>query len=117
MAISPAYYREARMDAPHHIQGKILARRPNGARVKVVRIFRGPLWYGTILDLSFRFPSLEPPKPGDPLCSNPHEFQAARFVEAFLEGDPPDVVLEQVKFLRSATWRPTGDITLESYGW
>ena len=41
----------------------------------------------------------------------------ARYIEAFLDGDPPDVVWDQIKFLCKATWRSTGDPSREGFLW
>jgi hypothetical protein len=115
--ISPDYYRDARMAARDHVMAKILVHAAWGARVLVLRVYRGPLRFGARLDLHLNFRPLDPPMPGEPLYSDQAPFRAARYVEAFLDGDPPDVVMEQVKFLRRFHWRPTGDPTVSSYGW
>jgi hypothetical protein len=106
--ISPTYYRDARMSATHHIQAKIKRPSFNGAEIKIVRVFRGPLKRGAILDLRLHFRPEGILQSGGPLYSDHDAFEKARYVEAFLHGDPPVVVLEQVKFLPSWTWWPTG---------
>ncbi len=111
--ISPEHYRDVRMNALHHIQGRIL---PDG-KIKVVRVFRGPLKRGAILTLDFKFRSDNPPQAGDPLYSDFRAYQRARYVEAFLDGDPPRLAWEQVKFLSTWTWRPTGDPSVIGYDW
>jgi hypothetical protein len=111
--ISPEYYRDLRMNARHHIQGRILA---NGD-IKVVRVFRGPLKRGAILSLQFNFRPDTPPLACDPLYSNFGDYRRARYIEAFLDGDPPALVGEQVKFLSTWTWRPTGNPDVIAYDW
>lgn len=116
MAISPEYYRQARLKARDHIQGYIFKRMGNRARIVVVRVFRGPLWPGRIVEIELYFGS-DRPLPGDPLSSSWAAFQRCNFCEAFLNGDPPALVWEQIKFLKYPTWRPTGDIDQLSYSW
>ncbi len=111
--ISPEYYRDIRNNARHHIQGRILA---NG-EIKVVRVFRGPLKRGAILSLQFNFRPDTPPLAGDPLYSDFQEYKRARYIEAFLDGEPPRLVGEQVKFLSTWTWRPTGNPDVIAYDW
>jgi hypothetical protein len=111
--ISPEYYRDIRMKARHHIQGRIL---PDG-QIKVVRVFRGPLKRGAVLWLQFNFRPDNPPRAGDPLYSDFQAYKRARYIEAFLDGDPPRLVGEQVKFLSTWTWRPTGNPDVVSYDW
>jgi len=111
--ISPEHYRDVRMKAKHHIQGKIL---PDG-QIKIVRVFRGPLKRGAILALQFNFRPDDPPRAGDPLYSDYGAYRKARYVEAFLDGDPPQLAWEQVKFLSRWTWRPTGDPSVIGYDW
>jgi hypothetical protein len=115
--ISPDYYRDARMAARHHVMARILVHAGSGARVVVLRVFRGPLHFGTRLDLTLHFRGSRPPMPGEPLYSVEAVFLRARYIEAFLDGNPPDVVMEQAKFLRRFHWRPTGDPTTSSYHW
>jgi hypothetical protein len=116
MAISPEYYREARLTARDHIQGYILKRMGHRARILIVRVFRGPLWPGQVVEITLNFGS-DHPTPGDPLASDWQAYEQRNFCEAFLDGDPPRLVWEQIKFLKHPTWRPSGDITRFSYGW
>jgi hypothetical protein len=111
--ISPDYYRDLRMTARHHVQGKIL----DGGKIKVVRVFRGPLKRGAILDLDMNFAPNTPPLAGDPLYSDFGAYQRAKYVEAFFDGEPPRLVGEQVKFLSTWTWRPTGNPAVIGYTW
>ncbi|MEO6865614.1 MAG: hypothetical protein ABI229_09180 [Gemmatimonadaceae bacterium] len=111
--LPPEFFRDVRMKARHHIQGKILA---NG-EIKVVRVFRGPLKRGAILTLDLNFRPSTPPLAGDPLYSDYQAFKRAKYVEAFLDGEPPELVGEQVKFLSTWTWRPTGDPDVIGYDW
>jgi hypothetical protein len=114
MAISPDYYREARRTARDHILGYILERQGVHARILVIRVFRGPLRFGRVVEIDLNFPSLYP-KAGDPLASDPAAYYRCNFCEAFLDGDPPYLVLEQIRFLKWPTWRPSGDI--DSHSW
>ena len=116
--ISPEYYRDARMKAAHHIQARI-ERAPDGAswRFKVTRVFRGPLKRGAILLLTLNMRPLGPPVLGEPIYSDWEEFKAAKYIEAFLDGDPPDVVMEQIKFLKHRPWGRVGNPARMSYDW
>lgn len=111
--LPPTYYRDIRMSARHHIQGKIL----EGGDIKVVRVFRGPLKRGTILALKYNFRPDFPLLAGDPLYSDFQKYQRAKYLAAFLDGEPPMLVGEQVKFLPRWTWRPTGDPSVIDYDW
>jgi hypothetical protein len=111
--ISPEFYRDIRRNAQHHIQGRIL---PDG-QIKVVRVFRGPLKRGALLELSFNFRPDTPSYAGEPLYSDFQAYQRAKYIEAFLDGDPPDLVGEQVKFLSTWTFRPTGNPNVIAYDW
>jgi hypothetical protein len=117
--MAPVYYRNARMTAQHHILGEIVDRRDGHVTVAVVRVFRGKLKRGRRLTLRVHYSA---PEMGGVILDGrirvAESFVSdARYVEAFLDGDPPDVVMDQIKFLKQKSWRPTGDPTLESFLW
>ena len=116
--ISPEYYRDARMNAAHHIQARIEPTPDgHGVQFKVIRVFRGPLKRGAVLRLGIHFRPLGPPVLGEPIYSEWEEFKGARYIEAFLDGDPPDVVMEQIKFLKHRPWGRVGNPARMSYDW
>jgi hypothetical protein len=115
--MAPIYFREARMQAAHHIQGKIVRWLPGRVQVKITAVYRGNLRRGDILTLHVSVQSEEPIALGSRLYTSPDVVSQAGYVEAFLDGDPPDVVRDQIKFLTTRTRGPSGDPTQESFGW
>jgi hypothetical protein len=112
----PTFFTKVRMGAAHHLQARILDW--NGRlSVRVIRVFRGGLKRGSRLSLSI---SVRPdcPTPFDStIYVDRSVLESARFAEAFLDGDPPDVVRDQIKFLRGRPWGPTGDPSREVFIW
>jgi hypothetical protein len=118
--MAPIYFRNARLSAPHHILGRITERMERRIEVRVVRAFRGSLKRGTLLTLSVSISvsdDTRPPVLGSTLYVSEQTVARARYVEAFLDGDPPDVVMDQIKFLSSRWLAPTGDPSQESLMW
>jgi hypothetical protein len=115
--IAPYYFREARMNASDHIQGKIVQRGPASVQVEVERVFRGKIKRGTRLTLHVSIAHDGPPELGSTLYTDPGVVASARYVEAFLDGSPPEVVRDQIKFLAQPTREPSGDPTQETFGW
>ncbi len=115
--MAPKYYREARMEARDHIQGRVLERRGSRLRVKIEKVFRGDLRRGTELMLHVSLADDGPVELGGQIAVREDVVDAAPFVEAFLDGDPPDVVRDQIKFLPGLTGRPSGDPERESFLW
>ena len=141
MAIAPEYFREARAEAPIHIQVK-LERLPDNADSsaggKIVRIFRDDAhrlergerisfrirWNDSACDSGARD---EPPMPGGQrFALDITWLRAARFLEAYLmpawrdgREDPRggfEVVRDQVTALRCATAAPANPADREGYG-
>ena len=80
-------------------------------------MFKGNLKPGDRLSLTVHV-AHDGPMPFDSTLYVDHAIVAvARYVEAFLDGDPPDVVWDQIKFLRQAFWWPTGDPKREGFSW
>jgi hypothetical protein len=115
--IAPFYFREARMTASDHIQGKIVQRGPASVQVMVERVFRGKLKRGTRLTLHVSIAHGGPIELGSTLYTNADVVASARYVEAFLDGSPPEVVRDQIKFLAEPTREPSGDPTTETFRW
>ena len=113
----PGAYRDFRMAARDHIQGEILGRQGAFLTVRVRRVFRGPLRKGAILNLGISILPDGPVPIGGTLYMYPETVDRARFLEAFLDGDPPDVVRDQVKFIDKISWFPRGDPKVESASW
>jgi hypothetical protein len=115
--MAPRYYRDARLEARDHIQGRIVDRRDSVLHVKVEKVFRGNLRVGSVVRLHVSISSDGPPEPSGRIYTPAAIRDAAAFVEAFLDGDPPDVVMDQIKFIAQRTPQPTGDPTIESFLW
>jgi hypothetical protein len=115
--MAPRYYRDARAGARDHIQGRIVDRRGSVLDVRVEKVFRGKLRLGSIVRLHVSISSDGPPELGSGICTPADVLDAAAFIEAFLDGDPPDVVMDQIKFIAQRTSQPTGDVTIESFLW
>jgi hypothetical protein len=118
--MAPIHFRNARMSAPHHILAKITQRSGNRLQVKVKRVFRGDLKCGSILVLpvSIWWNDKRPRPLDSSLYVAESAVARARYVEVFLAGEPPKVVMDQIKFFRVKWfWRPTGDPSLESFLW
>ena len=113
----PGAYRDARVRAAHHIQAEILQCWGGTLSVKVRRVFRGPLKRGARLMLNVSVPPEGPMPIGGTLYWDAASVARAKFLEAFLDGDPPDITWDQVKFLPRITWWPVGDHRRESPGW
>jgi hypothetical protein len=115
--MAPRYYRDARLGARDHVQGRIVARRGSVLDVRVEKVFRGKLRLGSIVRLHVSISSDGPPELGSRIFTPADALEAAQFVEAFLDGDPPDVVMDQIKFIAQRTSHPTGDPAIESFLW
>jgi hypothetical protein len=115
--MAPYYYREARMGAPYFILGEILEWEGHNVRVKVKRAFRGWMRRGRVLTLGVSISCGGPIVLGEMSYSDKSWLSEARYVEAFLDGAPPKVVMDQIKFLRDSTGRPSGDPSRESFLW
>ena len=115
--LPPDFFTQARMNAPHFIQGRVLGWDGQLA-VRVTRVFRGTLRRGARLSLLVSVRGDAPLRAGDPtLWFDEQTVRSARYVEAFLDGDPPSLVCDQIKFLRFAWWWPSGDPAKEGFGW
>lgn len=115
--LPPDFFTQARMNAPHFIQGRVLGWDGQLA-VRVTRVFRGTLRRGARLSLLVSVRGDAPLRAGDPtLWFDEQTIRSARYVEAFLDGDPPSLVCDQIKFLRFAWWWPSGDPAKEGFGW
>jgi hypothetical protein len=115
--MAPRYYRDARLGARDHIAGRIVDRHGSVLDVRVEKVFRGRLRVGSTVCLHVSISSDGPPVPGSRIYAPALTLDTARFVEAFLDGDPPDVVMDQIKFFAQRTSRPTGDPAIESFLW
>jgi hypothetical protein len=115
--IAPRYYREARLEARDHIQARIIERRDSTLRVEIVTVFRGPLRSGRILELHISLASDGPAVLDGTIARPASIVDQARFIEAFLDGDPPAIIRDQIKFLEQRTSQPSGDPARESYLW
>jgi len=115
--LPPGFFTEARMRAPHFIQARVLSW-TGVLNVRVTRVFRGDLNRGDRLALSVSIAADAPLRLGDPtLWAYETDVLSARYVEAFLDGDPPQVVCDQIKFLKRAWWWPSGDPAEEAFIW
>jgi hypothetical protein len=115
--MAPRYYRDARLGARDHIAGRIVDRHGSVLDVRIEKVFRGKLRAGSIVRLHVSLSSDGPPMPGSRIYTPADTLDAAPFVEAFLDGDPPDVVMDQIKFIAQRTSRATGDPAIESFLW
>jgi hypothetical protein len=121
--MAPEVYRDARMAAKYHILGRIVERRPGSIDVRVTRVLRGKLdvklWFGPTLTLQVHesHPAADLTPPGGTIYVDPGHLDRAAYVEAFLDGDPPDVVLDQIKFFSGKQRRPTGDPSIAGFLW
>lgn len=115
--LPPSFFTEARMRAPHFIQARVLGW--NGMlTVRVTRVFRGTIKRGDQLALCVSVAADAPPRLGDPtLWATLKDVLSARYVEVFLDGDPPAIVCDQIKYLKRAFWWPSGDPTQEAFIW
>lgn len=115
----PYAYRDARLNAPIHIQGRIVSY-DGLLTVRVSRVLKGfsrLMWPGRTIKLRV---SIQQPGPlllGGTIYTPESTVRGARFVEAFLDGDPPEVVWDQIKFFTAAPPRFTGDPSEESFIW
>jgi hypothetical protein len=116
--MAPIHYTRARAEAAHHVQFEISAREGGRVTGRVVRVFRGPLRKGArlTLHLSVRDPSA-PVIVGGTVWTDPQALAGARYLEAFLDGDPPDIVMNQVKIIEAPTEAPVGDWRAEGFLW
>ncbi len=105
------------MEARDHVQARILERRGSRLRVKIETVFRGTLRRGSELSLHVSMAGDGPIVLDGHLSAREDIVAAAPFVEAFLDGDPPEVVRDQIKFLPNRTKGPSGDPTRESFLW
>jgi hypothetical protein len=115
----PYAYRDARMNAPIHIQGRILGY-DGLLTVRVTRVLKGfgrLMWPGRELKLNVSIEQPGPPILGGTIYTPQAVVSRARFVEAFLGGVPPDVVWDQIKFFDKAPPRFTGDPAEERFIW
>jgi hypothetical protein len=117
--MAPIHFRNARLAAAHHILGRIIGCAGWRVEVQVLCTFRGNLTRGSGLTLSVSIlPENDQPLPlGSTLYVRERSMVRARYVEAFLDGDPPDVVMDQIKFLKFRWRAPTGDPSKESFLW
>jgi hypothetical protein len=119
--LPPGFFTDKRMSAPHFIQARVLGW-DGVLHVKITRVFRGDLRRGDRLDLAVSIANDAPLRLGDPtLWAYERDVAQARYVEAFLDGDPPTVVCDQIKFLKDHAWflprRPSGDPAAEGFIW
>ncbi len=115
--MAPRYYRDARLEARDHIQARLIERRGSTLRVEVVKVFRGCLRTGSVIELHVSLASDGPVVLDGTIGTPAAVADDARFIEAFLDGDPPEIVRDQIKFLEQRTAQPSGDPTRESYLW
>ena len=115
--LPPGFFMEARQMAEHFVQARVLDW-DGRLSVRVTQVFRGGLRRGDRLSLTVNIASDRSLQLGDPtLWSRLGAVRSARFLEAFLSGEPPDVVCDQIKYLRHGWWRPSGDPTTEAFLW
>jgi hypothetical protein len=131
--LPPAFFTDARMAARHFVQARILRFISKSTLsvpqpltgtwraqldVQVTRVFRGDLPRGARLTFWVAIYGDGPMSTGSmTLYRDEARVLAARHVEAFLDGDPPVVVCDQMKFLRQASWHPSADPAKVGYGW
>ncbi len=115
--MAPDVYRDARMAAEHFILAEIIGREDDKIWVKLARAFRGDLPLGSILILEVSIaPEGERPL-GGTIYVQRTVVENARYVEAFLHGQPPKVVRGQIKFLTHTSRDPSGDPSRDSFLW
>jgi hypothetical protein len=107
------YYIDAARKARYHVQGPLVQRSDNGwARLRVERVFRGDRRLAPGDELVFcvpvRWPHQQIPA-AEILWTSIATWRATRFVEAFLDGDPPECTLAGYQWtpLPALTRRPT----------
>jgi hypothetical protein len=119
--MSPVYFREARMTAAHHILARIVRRDGGRIGVRVVRVYRGDLKRGAKLTLivSIRpeYDRDHPPQPSATLYTPGEVVRTARYAEAFLDGAPPEVVRDQIRFHRFSWTAGRGDPDQDTFLW
>jgi hypothetical protein len=115
--MAPSVYRDARLRAAHHVQAKIIRRRDGVLDVEIARVFKGALQAGDRLTLHVSVAGDGPLPIGGTIYTDAETFARASFVEAFLDGDPPEIVRDQVKFIPKPTAKPVGDPKAESALW
>lgn len=116
--MAPIHYTRARLNAAHHIQ--LAIERVTGGKVRgrVVTVFRGALKTGARLTLQISLrDETNQAIVGGTIYTDPDALARARFLEAFLDGDPPAIVMDQVKIIDAATPEPVGDWRRESFLW
>jgi hypothetical protein len=116
--LPPSFFTEARMRAQHFVQARVLGW--NGLLdVRVTRVFRGNLKRGDRLALLVSVAASDSPlRLGDStLWASAKDVTSARYVEVFLDGDPPAIVCDQIKYLKRAFWWPSGDPAQEAFIW
>jgi len=115
--LPPGFFTEARMRAPHFIQARVQSW-TGLLNVRVTRVFRGNLRRGDQLALFVSVACDSPRVLGDStLWASREDVLSARYVEVFLDGDPPAIVCDQIKYLKRAFWWPSGDPTQEAFIW
>lgn len=116
--MAPIYYTRARLNAAHHVQLEISERDGGRLTGRVVSVFRGPLQKGALLTLhvSVRDENA-PPIVGGTIWTDSQSLARARYLEAFLDGDPPDIVMDQVKIIEAPSETPVGDWRAEGFLW
>jgi hypothetical protein len=103
----PMYYRQARMEAAHHVQIRVLGVTGprNGiwgdcvVRGRIARVFKGDL----------------PTPVGGALTTPTLEVRKAKVLEAFLNGTPANIVRDQAVILPRLTDTPACDPAAEGF--
>jgi hypothetical protein len=128
--MAPQVYRDARLAAPHHVQIAIVRVTPpqtdQGKCIvsgRIERVFKGNLQVHTpiIVRLSCdgpaigRAPRPTPPMVGGALYVATRTLQKARFLEAFLDGAPPDIVFDQAVIIGAPTTKAVCDPASSSF--
>ena len=133
MAIAPYYWRQARENAPIHLQIRIKKRPGAGSRDSnvagpVVRIFRdhtGRLKCGDMIAFAVNWRDGRPADKGGPIMLGRQRFafdlswlRVARFVEAYLTFDGREFQLlwDQATLLMRQTTQPANPVGGEDYG-
>ena len=121
----PQVYRDGRMRAAHHVQVRVTDVTPPAhgqlgecaVRGRVVRVFKGDLTRGTPLALTLwcKGPArgeaaiAQMPFVGGRLDTPTQTLQAARYLEVFLGGTPPNIIHDQAKIIAKPSRRPVCD--------
>lgn len=121
----PMYYRQARMEAAHHVQVHVLrVTGPRGGvwgdctiQGRVARVFKGDLKPGARIRLTTNCvgPRNGPTPVGGALPTETVRLRKAKVIEAFLSGTPADIVQDQAVILPRLTDTPACNPAQEGF--